>query len=162
MNNKYNLSFGNFIAHFIPGFLLLFTVINSKAITLEYLKTGDAFLDGVAFFVLSLTLGLCIDSIRYLAIKFLHFNKSFSNWCLFRTYPDNPDEIIIYNWIIDNYYRYHQFTGNLALSLLFGTFFIKGCGIRLLIILMALILSICSAFMFKTTIECYSKRFPNE
>jgi hypothetical protein len=125
---KIHLTFGNFIAHFIPGFILLlsgFIAFLNIYENIEIISKNTVIIISVVF-VLSLASGLILDVCRYLiksAVMFV-WNRKFSKWGKIHI-PDiskaNEDDRKYFDWIIEHFFRFHQFYGNLSLSLLFST-----------------------------------------
>ncbi len=166
MDNK--LTFGNLIAHLIPGTLFFFIFLHSdlKSAYLIDDKFSTWFAQNELFsstiiIAIALALGLCIDSFRYLIIYCLYKIDSFKNWCSFKMVPPTNDEINRYNWIIENYYRYHQFCGNLAIVTLVAIILLWGKYPIWPFIILFLILSLAAILIFKKTVLCFKEAFPN-
>ena len=128
MTNNLGLSFGLVIALFIPGFILLLSVlVNFYGITfrtgsdfktlLADLKESYAFLLFVLI-IISVTIGLLLDSIRYLiTFAFQTFIKSEVDTCSF-----NDEDRKYFDWVVEHNFRFHQFYANICLGL-----FISAC-----------------------------------
>lgn len=132
MIDNLGLSFGLIIALFVPGFVLLSAIIvnyfglnsldasNIKEV-LATLKDSYAFILSI-YSIVSLTLGLLLDSIRYLITwtvqTILHSKIDTS---LFK-----EEDCKYFDWIVENNFRFHQFYSNLCLGLLIAAFILKG------------------------------------
>ena len=120
MIDKLGLTFGTLIAHFIPG-LILFLSVSLYFFDIEkilpFIKEYSAVVIVVGSF-LSLTCGLIIDSIRYLLTWVPKLCDNFKTWSTFDVSKSDEDDRKYYDWIIEHHFRFHQFYGNLSLSLL--------------------------------------------
>lgn len=125
---RIHLTFGNLISHFIPGFILLlsgFIAFFNVYKNLEIINKNSVIVIAVVF-ILSLACGLILDVCRYLIKSTVMFvwNRNLSKWGKMHI-PDiskaNEDDREYFNWIIEHFFRLHQFYGNLSLSLLFST-----------------------------------------
>lgn len=171
MEPKVDLKFGNIIAHFIPGILLFVSLLISISFRFEsYLTKNEIFQSIILneFYIvtlsltISLALGLIIDALRYLIVAV--FIKIFA----IRIYDMSSasvDDIKYHDYIIDNHYRYHQFYGNLSLSLLFSSALInwlilKSCPINLLLCLIIIICMASSILTYRKTLTDLQSRFP--
>jgi len=160
VDTKYNFSFGNVIAHFVPGFLLSLSFSQSKIFSVFYNIPKNNLLENVIIFIIPLALGLFIDNCRYLLLKLpCLFSKTFRKWCDCKTAPSDVAGIKLYNWIIDNHFRYHQFSGNLAIAILFSAILLRGKFTIWPLFIASLVLSISAILIYKTTVESIKKAF---
>ncbi len=123
MAEKLGLTFGTLIAHFIPGFVLLlsgsialFNILDK----LQHIQDHSTILIAIGS-VISLALGLTLDACRYLITQLpTLISQKYRKWCTYDISKANEDERKYHDWIIEHYYRFHQFYGNLSLALLFS------------------------------------------
>ncbi len=167
MTNKFNLTFGNLIAHLIPGLILLLSIIiiifdNEEL--LKFINDNTAITITLGFF-LSLACGLILDAIRYLIFLIPRLNESYRKWCDYDVSKADDDGRKFHDWIIDHYFRFHQFYGNLCLSLFISTA-TANIKTKLTICqlwplyLVSVILAIAACFTFKRTISTLTDKFP--
>jgi len=168
MNPESNLRFGNLITHFVPGAFLLIIMFNTllydkfnlQSWLLSFFKK-NSILGIIVFMVSSLVIGLLIDSVRYMSIIILNAIPAYRKWNVYRKTPNTKEEIQIYNWIMDNYYRHHQFFGNLAIALIIAGLLLKDTRALWPIIMIAPLLITASVITFITSINSYRKNFPS-
>jgi hypothetical protein len=161
MEKQISLTFGNIIAHLVPGILAVLIVMSADSCaSFDNWITDNVVVLTSAFLSLALAVGLFLDSIRYLIIRFACFIPPLKNKHCFEFFP-KKDEIEQFNWIIENYYRHHQFCGNLALvsTLLF---LIPDKFPLFLSIPITLLLSIAAVFMYQRTVDSLNKAFPRK
>lgn len=118
------LPFGNLIAHFLPGAVIVMAgtyFSPSMSELLEgFLRPGvddNVVTSGIVLAVIAMVFGLCVDGLRYMtldAVAFqLHFKGEKTN---FFANVRTKDDLLVYQFLIDNVYRFHQFYGNLFLA----------------------------------------------
>ncbi|MHC4571936.1 MAG: hypothetical protein ACYS0C_07670 [Planctomycetota bacterium] len=163
MANK--LTFGNLIAHFIPGLLLFVVVLNSD-VQEGFIKKADFYnwftqnevLGSIMVFSIGLALGLCIDALRYLIIRGVWLCKIFQKE--FKQAPPQKDELERYNWIIENHYRYHQFCGNLAIVSMAAIILLWGKYPAWPFVVVFAILSLAGGAIYWSTVRCLHEAYP--
>jgi hypothetical protein len=112
------------------------------------------------FLSLGLALGLFIDAIRYLVIRFLCFFPSVKKRHCFLPFP-KKDQIEEFNWIIENYYRYHQFYANLAIASALLFFIPDKVPVRLTALVTSA-LTLAAFFAYLRTVDALNKAFPTK
>jgi hypothetical protein len=161
------LSFGNLIAHFIPGVIvslaLAFTIHDWKEI-MEYVGENAA----VSIFflsVLSLCCGLLLDVFRYLITRLPNLSMKYKKWARIDFSKANEDDRKYHDWVIENHFRYHQFYGNMALGMFFSGLVLSLGKLHLghvwALYVLGVVCAIASSFTFCTTISQLRKRFVN-
>jgi len=153
------ISFGNFIAHLIPGALAFFILAMGLPARFPEWIEKNAFVFGIAFVSLSLALGLFLDSLRYVVIKGLCRISRLRKLHKFKKVP-NTEQIDLYNWIIDNSWRHHQFCGNLCLAVCLLLVYPLDHVFPLLVVAAILVLALAAAMIYKTTIDQLNEAFP--
>jgi len=161
MEKQISITFGNVIAHLVPGILALFilTFDFSCAPFSKWITDNVIVLTGI-FLSLALALGLFLDSVRYLVIRTVCFIPAIRKRHCFEYFP-KADQIEQFDWIIANYYRHHQFCGNLALAAAL-LFFIPEKFPLFLSVLVTLLLSVAAFFMYERTVASLNKAFPKQ
>ena len=120
MDAKLNVAFGIILAHLTPGGMLLTSILLWQGTT-EPLKScvtaleGDKFVEGGAFLLASLTLGLLLDAFRYIVTFVICLIPLVSSKHQL-TPTTSESDIKVYEWIMENRFRFHQFYGNSALA----------------------------------------------
>lgn len=124
MINNLGLFFGLLIALFVPGFILLSSlVINVYGLNfssgsnikemMPSLKESYIFIMFIIT-IISLTLGLLLDSIRYVITWIIQLiGKSEIDTSIFR-----EEDRKYYDWVVEHNFRFHQFYLNICLALL--------------------------------------------
>ena len=126
------LSFGIVIAHLFPGGIFLLSIFLLIDRSFNYFLLGciirekRLFLENgpilfIIFLLTSLIFGLIIDGIRSILPEKLFLRKKTK---------DRPDKLFsttreefeIMKFLLENYFRYHQFYGNISLSLVIFSF----------------------------------------
>jgi hypothetical protein len=161
MEKHISLSFGNLIAHLVPGIvglLVLASDYSSDSLVPDWIGKNVVLL-AVAFLSLSLAFGLLLDSVRYLLVRLVSLIPPVRRFHRYQRFP-TQGHLEEFDWIIENYYRHHQFCGNLALA--------SGLVFRLapqklplcIPISLTLILGISAVFMYQRTTDVLNKAFP--
>jgi len=164
MTDKLGLTFGNLIAHFLPGsiiFISIFHYLVDIKITEMILKSYPSF-SLFLLAVLSLICGLILDSLRYLITLLPKISAKFREWSSIDISNSDDDDRKYHDWVIENHFRYHQFYGNLGLSFLFAAIILhlKYSFIDfVLFYIISLICTISSISTYRTTIKYLRKRF---
>jgi hypothetical protein len=161
-NMPKQLTFGNLIAHLVSGILLLLILLQNYAsrLVLPEWLTRNVVAAASVFFALSLAAGLLLDSTRYLIVQLV---------CLIpkakcaHTYERVPSKgkLDQYNWIIENFWRHHQFCGNLALACVFLLWISDKISVYISASLI-LILAISAIVMYVRTVQVLNHAFPNK
>jgi hypothetical protein len=159
MEKQISLTFGNIIAHLVPGILGLLIVTSDRSCTpfANWISDNVVVLTSV-FLSLSLAFGLVLDSIRYLVIRLACLIPTIKKRHCFEFFP-KKEQIEEFNWIIENYYRHHQFCGNLALvsALLF---LIPDRFPLFFSIPLTLLLTAAALLMYQRTVDALNKAIP--
>ncbi len=163
MEKQISLTFGNLIAHLVPGVIALLILMSEQSSDCTFPEwfTKNGVLVATGFLSLSLAIGLFLDSVRYLLVRLVCLIPAIARRQKYQRFPrkDNLEE---YNWVIENYYRHHQFCGNLALAsvLLFRLTPETVCP--LLPVILTLILGFSAIWMYKGTVETLNEAFPKQ
>ena len=158
------LSFGTFIALFIPGFFLLCSIIiryeiNSHPEIKPIIESGSLVAISVGT-ILALIVGLVIDSVRLSLSWLLRISPTYDAWVTIDLSNATSDDREHYNWIIENHFRYHQFYINLSLCFFISAFLICNVWDRWwLLIVLSIPLAASAVYSFKTTITHLRSRF---
>ena len=120
MGELSNRNFGLLIAYIVPGFTLLCGVAFPFPPVRDWLLgagTDGPSLGGVLYVLIaSVAAGMTASAIRWAAIDTLHHCTGLSN----PRWDDSQlhERTDAYIWIVENHYRYYQFYGNTAVSLI--------------------------------------------
>lgn len=109
------ISFGNFIAHLIPGVVALLAISPIAPASSPQWINRNEFVLSIAFLSTALACGLFLDCFRYILFKAIASIPSRASLHRYKRVPAR-DQIHLYDWIIDNTWRHHQFAGNLCLA----------------------------------------------
>ncbi|HDH51567.1 MAG TPA: hypothetical protein ENH04_09205 [Nitrospirae bacterium] len=169
MKDKLGLTFGTLIAHFIPGFVMLFsfifTFIEPNDIKILIFRQSSVMF--VVIPILSLACGLTIDSCRYLLTVIPKFCEQYKTWVTYDISKANEEDRKYHDWITENYFRFHQFYGNLSLALLFTVILLiqkPGIALGFIIVLSLLTLTtgISAVITWVNTIKVLKDRFKED
>ena len=120
MKELTSTSFGYLIAFLLPGILGLYGLsawFPQVGAILQPLSKADATVGpSIVFLLVSVGMGLCVSSGRYFLIEKLLYRKR----CLSQDiYPRlTADKLAVLKSFSEEHYRYHQFYGGCAISLL--------------------------------------------
>ena len=166
MIDKLGLTFGTLIAHFIPGLILFLSVIlyfSDLEKILPFIKEYSAVTIVVGSFI-SLACGLILDSIRYLITWMPKLCENYKSWSTFDVSKSDEDDRKYHDWIIEHYFRFHQFYGNLSLSLLISAIILnEKLSFKYLwpLYLFSAVCAISSMFTFYSTVNNLKRRYLN-
>jgi hypothetical protein len=161
MEKHISLSFGNLIAHLVPGIagLLVLALTSSSDPLVPDWIGKNVVLVAVAFLALALALGLLLDSVRYLLVRLVSILPPVRRFHQYERFP-TQGHLEEFDWIIENYYRHHQFCGNLALASVL-VFRLTPERVPLCIpIGLTLILGVSAILMYQRTTDILNKAFP--
>ena len=177
MTGKLNLTFGNLIAHFIPGFVTLLAIVfaynfkiglvDENTINLKtFMKDSPAIFLTVVTLV-SLAFGLILDAFRYLLFLSPQLFKYLSDKVCFDISSADEDGRKFHDWIIEHHYRFHQFYGNLCLGIWFSTWIINIKTAQTIcqlwpFYLIGLICAVAAFFTYVRTIKVLKIKFPKK
>ncbi len=166
MIDKLGLTFGTLIAHFIPSLILFLSValyFSDLEKILPFIKEYSAVTIVVGSFI-SLACGLILDSIRYLLTWIPKLCKSYKKWSSYDISQSNEDDRKYHDWIIEHHFRFHQFYGNLSLSLLISAIVLNKLFLFKWLWPLYFFSAVCaisSIFTFYSTINNLKKRYSN-
>ena len=166
MIDKLGLTFGTLIAHFIPGLILFLSValyISDLEKILPFIKEYSAVVIVLGSF-LSLACGLILDSIRYLLTWVPKLCENYKIWSTFDISKSDEDDRKYHDWIIEHHFRFHQFYGNLSLSLLISAIILNEklpFKYRWPLYLFSAVCAVSSMFTFYSTVNNLKRRYLN-
>ena len=120
----FQIGYGVFIAHILPGVLFLAAIMfdsNNIPVVLRYTEVNTSLSLAICL-IASISVGLFIDSVRFVLLQILQYvlNKNYSDQK--SDYPVRTQEAIKgTDWVVENHYRFHQFYGNMAIVFLFSS-----------------------------------------
>jgi hypothetical protein len=165
MNYKINISFGIFIAHFIPGticFIALFLCQSEFSTVYEWANEHASIFMLIAI-VFSFAIGLILDATRYTITLVPKISACYRKWQNYDLSSINEEGTKIFDWIIENNFRFHQLYGNLAIALIVSLSVSTDHLPKYSVCLLWMLIVICiiaSIFTYKNTVETLKERFP--
>ncbi len=129
MAPKFDLAFGNIIAHFVPGSVCFLALLARSPAGESPLRSvgGNTAFFAVVFVVGSLAVGLLLDAARYRltrSVRWVPWRHETLRG--FSGSPPAPADIPVYDWIIANHFRFHQLYGNMGLALIIAMILVAG------------------------------------
>ncbi len=111
------------IAFLLPGVIAMWGVSSFSKTVRTWLATapatGTSLGGAILFLVMSITAGLVADSLRSHTIDVVHFHTGIEQPTL--SFEDfDQVKLDMFQAIMDNHFRYHQFYGNVFLCILFA------------------------------------------
>ncbi|MBC8466709.1 MAG: hypothetical protein H8D55_02610 [Deltaproteobacteria bacterium] len=168
MTDKLRLTFGTLIAHFLPGLIILLSIVaavDNKEDIKTYIENYQLTTVTVGV-LLSLIFGLLIDAIRFLLTLLPKGCKCYREWSHLTVEKATEDDRKYHDWIIENHFRFHQFYGNLGLGILASSIILKIKNIELeylwVLYPLSAICILSAIFTLRTTINNLKKRFSKE
>lgn len=161
---KIKLTFGTFIALFIPGFFLFCSIIIHYDIACHaeikaLIEKGSLVAISVGAIV-SLIVGLLIDSVRFSLTWLLRIIPPYKIWVTLDLSKADVDDREYHDWVIENHFRFHQFYSNLFLCFFVSAFLIRDMWSQWwILIVLSIPLAASSILAFKTTIAQLRSRF---
>lgn len=160
MTNKLGLTFGILIAHFIPGSVIILSIIFSHTKEIEPLIKDHPTIVMAVGSLLALACGLIVDAARYLLTWIPRVWKSDSDWCDYDVSRASEDDRKYFDWITEHDFRFHQFYGNMSLALLFSASILSmKWQYTLVVILLCLVCAISAILTYHRTITDLRSRF---
>lgn len=154
------VSFGNFIAHLIPGVVAVLAISPLVSESPPQWVNKNEFVVSIAFLSTALASGLFLDCCRYILFKAVAFLPSIRSLYRYKRVPDK-DHIRLYDWIIDNTWRHHQFAGNLCLATCLFMFSPPSHVSRWIIGGLIFVLAFTAWLLYKATIKQLNEAFPD-
>jgi len=160
MKPNIRISFGLLIAHFLPGSFVVLSIFWGRILkpdVLDWMDNNQTTAIIISI-LLSLIIGLIIDSIRYSFTCLLSSGKKYD--ITFKGI--SSDDIVVYESFLEHYFRYHQFYGNMSIATLVSLFIlceILPCYLILLSILIIVVLFYASYRTFNKFMERLCQKF---
>ena len=166
MAPKFDLAFGNLIAHFVPGSVCFLALLVRSPAGKSPLRSvgGNTALFAVVFVVGSLAVGLLLDAARYLLTRCVRwFAGRHEKMPDFSGTPPTAADIPVYDWIIANHFRFHQLYGNMGLALIIAIILVGRCVGRHWLWLMSISVPVCvcaAVLTYRQTVRALRQHFP--
>lgn len=128
MQTVTSANFSLSIAYVIPGFVTLLGLRWHSDVVRSWLGNQSAASPTVGGFLYvtlaSIGVGLFVNGLRWLTLDQIHVRTGLPkmDW----SYADLQKHYLAYEFLINNQFRYHQFNGNMLISVAF--YWASGCG----------------------------------